>query len=196
MCFPEALFAERDVDQDDPIDRSWWVVHTRPRQEKKLAEHLRDRGIPYFLPLTRKRLLVRGVPTSSYLPLFSSYLFLQANGEERIVALASGRIVQVLRVADQEQLRNDLGQIHQLISSGLALTAETQLMPGTLVEISGGPLCGLRGQVVRTASGQRFIVRVDFIQQGASVLLDGCDLLALNDLCAVRRFDRLARASW
>jgi transcription antitermination factor NusG len=177
MCFPEALFTESDV---DAVERCWWVLHTRPRQEKKLAQYLRGQGVPYFFPLTRKRLLVRGVSRHSYLPLFSSYLFLQANEDERVVALSSRRIVQVLPVAEQERLDNDLRQIHQLIEAGLSVTPEKTLLPGSPVEIISGPLSGLRGQVIRTAAGQRFLVRVDFIQQGASVLLDGSALVALH----------------
>ena len=30
-----------------------------------------------------------------------------------------------------------------------------------------GPLAGLKGKILRTASGRRFVVEVDFIQQGA-----------------------------
>ncbi len=120
------------------------------------------------------------MPRHSYLPLFSSYLFLQANEDERVVALSSRRIVRILPVADQERLNNDLRQIHQLIAAGLSVTPEKTLLPGSPVEIISGPLCGLRGQVIRTAAGQRFLVRVDFIQQGASVLLDGCALVALH----------------
>ena len=48
------------------------------------------------------------------------------------------------------------------------------------MEITTGPLAGLCGTVVRTASGRRFVVRVDFIQQGASVLLEDCALLPLR----------------
>ena len=60
------------------------------------------------------------------------------------------------------------------------MAAESRLTPGTPVEITTGPLAGLCGTVVRTGSGRRFIVRVDFIHQGASVLLEDCALLPLR----------------
>ena len=31
---------------------------------------------------------------------------------------------------------------------------------------------GLKGKIIRVATGRRFVVQVDFIQQGASVVLD------------------------
>jgi transcriptional antiterminator RfaH len=175
MCFPEQLFEEHRADL---AERFWWVLHTRPRQEKSLSRHLREHRVPFYLPLIRNRLLVRGVPTYSHLPLFDGYVFLLATESERVIALSSRRVVRSLRVVDQEQLREDLFQVHCLLSAGRPVTAEQELLPGTIVTIRNGPLTGLRGTILRTASGNRFVVRVDFIQRGASVLLDGRDLVA------------------
>jgi hypothetical protein len=50
---------------------------------------------------------------------------------------------------------------------------EYQIAPGALVEIHSGPLAGLRGVIVKSATGNRFVVKVEFIQRGASVILDG-----------------------
>jgi transcriptional antiterminator RfaH len=174
MCFPDELMGE----WDDPVSRSWWVLHTRPRQEKSLARHLREHRVPYFLPLSRKRLVVRGVPRHSHPPLFDGYLFLRATEDERLVALSSKRVVRTLVVVEQERLLDDLRQIHRLLAAGRPVTAERRLAAGTPVEICGGPLAGLHGSVLRAASGDRFVVCVDFIQQGASVLLDAADLVA------------------
>ena len=48
-----------------------------------------------------------------------------------------------------------------------------------LIGVSG-PLTGLRGRVIRSASGRRFYVEVDFIGRGASVLCDGMTLLPID----------------
>jgi transcriptional antiterminator RfaH len=161
-------------------DRVWWVLHTRPRQEKSLARRLFSDGIAHYLPAVPRRCQVRGRVVTAHVPLFTGYAFLFANREERLAALMTDRIVQVLEVHDQEQLWHDLRQIERLLTFGAAVHAESGLAPGTPVEITTGPLAGLKGTVVRTASGRRFVVRVDFIQQGASVLLDDCALLPLR----------------
>jgi transcription antitermination factor NusG len=80
-------------------------------------------------------------------------------------------------VADQEALWNDLQQVQRLIATGAPLLPENGLAPGMKVDIRQGPLAGLRGKIVRTASGQRFVVEVDFIQRGASVLLEDFTLV-------------------
>lgn len=172
--FPECLF--EDTPPPEWQDRSWWVLHTKPRQEKSLARHLQDRCIAHYLPLVSRRWRSRGRVLTSHNPLFTSYLFLLTTPEERISALASGRVVHSLKVADQERLWRDLRQIYRLIATGAPITPQDRLAPGTVVEIQSGALAGLTGKILRTASGRRFVVEVDFIQRGAAVELDDVSL--------------------
>jgi len=115
---------------------------------------------------------------TSHVPLFPSYLFLLANNAERVQALATGRVVKSLEVENQAELWRDLLQLWRLLVSGAPIAPEDRLAPGTTVEITCGPLKGLRGKIVRAASGRRFVVEVHFIQRGASVLLDDFALKA------------------
>jgi transcriptional antiterminator RfaH len=168
--FPDDLFPGPEV---PPADALWWVLHTKPRQEKSLARHLLDWRLPFYLPLLERKSRLRNRVVSSYVPLFPGYVFLLAGREGRLAALTTGRVARPLDVPDQGRLWQDLRQVSRLIDSGLPVTPEQRLGPGSLVEVRSGPLAGLRGKVVRGASGQRFVVQVDFIQQGASVVLDG-----------------------
>ena len=167
--YPENLFAELPA---EPHGRAWWVLHTRPRQEKSLARQLLDRQVPLFLPLIRRKNRLRGRIMTSHIPLFTSYVFLLASQQERLTALATQRVVMSLTVPNQEQLWRDLCQIRRLIESGAPITPEDRLQSGMQVEIRSGPLMGLKGTILRTGSGRRFVVQVDFIQRGASVELD------------------------
>ncbi len=173
--FPEDLF---EATSADLALRSWWVMHTRPRQEKSLARCLHELGIPFYLPLLSTRVRVRKQIVISYSPLFASYLFLLGRDEERLLAMGTRRVANVIEVKNQQQMWDDLGQLNRLIGSGLRVTAENCLSPGVPVEIREGPLMGLRGVIVRSVSGKRFIVKVDFIQRGASVMLDDAVLSA------------------
>lgn len=177
--FPDGLFAEA-LAAEAP-GRAWRVFHTKPRQEKSLARQLRERQVPFYLPLVRHRLRLRGRLLTSFVPLFPGYVFLLSNREERLTALATGRVVRSLEVADQASLWTDLRQIHRLLTSGAPVTPEERLAPGMNVTITSGPLAGLAGKILRTATGRRFVVAVNFIQQGASVLLDDFTLAQSDD---------------
>ena len=154
---------------------------TRPRQEKSLARQLHQSSVPFYLPVVARRLLIRGRVLQSHVPLFPSYLFLLAKPEERIVTLATRRIVNSLVVKNQEQLWQDLRQLYRLIGSGLPVTPEDRLYPGSAVEIRSGPLAGMKGKIIRATSGKRFVVEVDFIQKSASVELDDYTLAAIEE---------------
>jgi transcription antitermination factor NusG len=80
--------------------------------------------------------------------------------------------VRVLAVVNQDGMWHDLRQVNRLLASGAPITPEDRLAPGDAVEIRTGPLAGLKGKILKTASGRRFVVEVDFIHRGASVLLD------------------------
>jgi transcriptional antiterminator RfaH len=175
--FPASLF---DPQPSDAVSRKWWVLHTKPRQEKALARQLSASAVSFYLPCVARRNRIRGRVMTSQVPLFTSYIFLLADRAERVSALTTDRVVHSLEVHDQHKLWTDLRQIEQLIATGAAVTPEAQLVPGAPVEITTGPLEGLQGTIVRSASGRRFVVRVDFIQQGASVLLEDYALVPLR----------------
>jgi transcription antitermination factor NusG len=167
--YPDELFLAESQDST----QQWWVLHTKPRQEKALARALHAQEISFFLPLFTKKTRIRTRDVPSHSPLFPGYVFLHANREGLLLALATRRVARHLEVPNQEQLWDDLRQIDRLIQTGQNITPEAVLETGTLVEIAAGPLMGLRGEVIKTASGNRFVVKVNFIQHGASVLLDG-----------------------
>jgi transcriptional antiterminator RfaH len=173
--FPSQLFEP----MADCVGRQWFVLHTRARQEKSLARELHGRSTPFFLPLIAKRLKIRGKAVQSHLPLFSGYVFLLGDTDDHLFARGARRVVRCLEVPDQERMWNDLRQIQRLIASGAPIRPEDQLEPGAPVEIRNGPLAGLRGVIVKSATGNRFIVKVDFIQRGASVTLDESALARL-----------------
>jgi transcriptional antiterminator RfaH len=176
-AFPEDLL-DAEVATISP-GQAWWVLHTRPRQEKWLARQLCQKGVSFYLPLYSRRSRIRGRLITAQVPLFPGYLFLLGNREGYLAALKTNRVVRPLRVAAQEELWRDLRQVRRLLASGIPVTPEGRLVPGTLVEITSGPLAGLQGKIVAAASGKRFVVEVDFIQRGASVLVEDFTLRPL-----------------
>ena len=44
--FPPTLWQDDDLG----TGRSWWCLHTKPRQEKATARELRVQKVPYYLP--------------------------------------------------------------------------------------------------------------------------------------------------
>ncbi len=180
---PEDLLAGLTTDAtaqhaDDPA--KWWVLHTKPRQEKALARQLMELGLAYYLPLFPKRHRIRGRLMTAYVPLFDGYVFLWGSIVERQKAFQTNRVVQAINVKDQDRLTQDLKQVKRLIDTGRPIMPVNALEPGDEVEIRVGPLTGLRGTIIGSSRGQRFMVKVDFIQRGAAIEIEDVDLIPIH----------------
>lgn len=151
----------------------WWCLHTKPRQEKATARHLRSAGLTYYLPqAVREGRTPEGRKIRSLIPLFPSYLFLFEDELGRVESMRRNTLVQVLEIADQGHLDRDLRQIHRLVSSGLTVIPEPTYPTGSRVRINTGPLAGMTGVVLRRQKQDAFVALVRFLGRGASVDLE------------------------
>jgi transcriptional antiterminator RfaH len=183
MVYPDCLFAESQADQ--PVGRSasalWWVAHTKPRQEKALARHLRTNEVSYFLPQFEKTIRRQRNLFRSWNLLFPGYVFVLGDDEGRGEALKSNRIAGLLAVPEQDELELDLQRVHRIVCSNLPLFPEDRLVNGTRVRMVHGPLKGLQGVIEERRGQHRFVVTVSFIQQGVSAEVEARDIEPLLD---------------
>jgi transcription antitermination factor NusG len=180
------LAAEPDLYPEDLLDESaslldqdagWWAMYCLPRQEKQLMRRLRAVGVAHYCPLIAKRnRSPNGRIRTSYLPLFSAYVFVNGTDEQRHAAVSTGCVSRCLEVSDGKSLVGDLRQIHRLIVSGVRLTPEARFAAGKKVRITSGPFLGFEGFVIRRENETRLLVAVNYLQQGASMLLEDCQL--------------------
>ena len=184
------LTAEPDLFPHDLLDREnwpadgeqcWWALYTRSRCEKELMRRLRAFEIPYYGPTIEKRgRTPKGRINTSFVPLFANYVFLYGDATQRYTALTTNCVSRDLVVVEGEQLAADLRQLRRLIQSGLPITVAAKLEPGARVRMRSGPLIGQEGTVLRRHGETRLLVAVKFLQQGATVQIDECDLEQLT----------------
>lgn len=62
---------------------NWYVVYTKPKWEKKVAERLNEIGITAYCPLITKESRWSDRKKMIQVPLFNSYIFVQINEKER-----------------------------------------------------------------------------------------------------------------
>jgi transcriptional antiterminator RfaH len=158
----------------------WWVLHTRPRNEKALANDLDNMSVDYFLPLVsvKRRYGRRSVHVQ--LPLFPSYLFFCGGDDERYVALSTHRVANIIRVLDQDRLRKELQQVYLATTSGEQVDLCPGLRRGRRCRVIAGSLEGLEGVVLRRRSVCRVYLGVEILGQSAEMEIDA-SLLELLD---------------
>ncbi len=175
QAYPESLFG----DADDAVGL-WMVAYVRSRQEKRLARHLREYCVAHFLPQCTEERTYRNRTVQSHLPLFPGYVFVRGNREEKNLALASRVIVNFLPVDDPERLKAELESLWRLQLSGTPLVPHPYLAPGDQVRVTGGPLAGTTGTVVRERNATRLIVSISLLKQAVAAEVDR-DLLEPAD---------------
>jgi len=176
---PPILFPE--AQELAELAGTWWVAHTKPRQQKALAwDILRLAGGGYFLPMYEARRKSRGRTWKTILPLFPGYVFLCCDDDQRGAALKTNRIANLIPVPDQAQLVRELDAVKRLLESKAGIDPYPQLKRGKTCRIRSGPLAGLEGQIERRKGHLRFIVSVSILGQGAMVEIDA-DVLEPTD---------------
>ncbi len=177
--YPESLL--NHVDAGNENNAGWWAIYTLSRREKEAMRRFESLEIPFYGPLITKRgRSPAGRVREAYIPLFSNYVFIYGDEYARSRALTTNCVSRALPVPDEAALIRDLRQIYRLIQAGEPLTPELQLEAGVRVRICSGSLCGMEGTVIKRAGTARILVAVDFLKQGASLLLEDLQVERLD----------------
>jgi transcription antitermination factor NusG len=151
----------------------WWIAKIKPRQEKALAEDFLEKSVEYYLPMFTKvtRRKDNNKPRKSILCLFPGYIsFSVARGEEYQL-YATNRIVKILEIKNQNRFIRELDQVYHTLDLGINLEPfkghHPDFTPGTLVEVTTGPMRGVQGVIVKINSGHKLILSVDVLGKAA-----------------------------
>jgi len=156
-----------------PADAQWWAAQTRSRQEKQLMRRLLARGIPFYCPIIPHNYRSpAGRARTSYLPLFANYVFIAGDEQSRYQALTSGCVANCLLAPDPTGLVQQLHAIQQAITAGVSLRPEAKIPVGTPVRVRAGTFEGVQGIIAERRGKTRLYLKVDFIQQGASLAVE------------------------
>ncbi len=172
IVFPGDLLAP------DRTRLPWWVGHTKARFEKAFAQDLRAKSIEYFLPMVPRVTISGGRKRHGLAPLFPSYVFFCGGDEQRVAALSTDRLAQVIPVRDQTKLTNELIALHRLIDGGMKLELYPFATIGSRCRIARGPFEGLEGTIVQRKENRtvQLVLEVSMLGQGASMEMEA-DLL-------------------
>ena len=173
--FPEELLDQAELNED--CNTVWRVAYTLPRREKDLMRRLRSMRIPHYGPLVARRTRSpAGRVRVSHVPLFPSYVFVYGDDRARYQAMTTNSVSRYIDVPDGRELTYDLAQIRRLIATGGPFTPEARLAVGMRVRVRSGPFAGTEGCIIRRDNQDRLLIAINFLKQGASVLLDDYQL--------------------
>lgn len=145
---------------DEADSKSWLVIYTTPRAEKKANERLAEQGIETYLPLYKTIRQWSDRKKKVEIPLFNSYVFVKVSEKERLSVLETDGVVRFLyflgKPAVVRQKEIDAIRLFLQETEGLKIKVEV----GQKVEIATGPMEGVFGEVVRVGK-DKLMLRIE-----------------------------------
>jgi transcription antitermination factor NusG len=158
----------------------WYVLHTKSRQEKALAEELDRMHIPFYLPIIEQVRYHGKRKATVTEPLFAGYVFLRGSLDEAYLADRTKRVANILPVHDQQTLDIELRNLALALHQQAPLDPYPYLKKGRRVQVRAGPFRGLQGLVEERLGWTRLVLGVSMLGQAVSLEIDG-SLLDLVD---------------
>lgn len=143
----------------------WHAIYTKSRAEKRLYKELCSKRIECYLPL--KKQLRQWSDRSKWVeePLLRSYLFVKVSEREYYDVINSNYAVRYVTFGGKAVPIPE----KQILTLQLFLENENQkvdlshenLEKGEMVEVVGGPLKGVQGEIIQIRGKNRIVIRFD-----------------------------------
>ena len=160
--------------------RTWYVLHVKPRAEKKVDDFLAALRVFHYLPLLRKETRVQRRKVVRFLPVFPGYVFTRLSQEERAQVFGTRNIVRTISVAQPRLMIHQLRQVEHARRLPVDLRLVESFSEGEYVKVVSGPLCGLEGQVRRVGNSATIVLSVDILGRAIEASVDLRDIKHLE----------------
>ena len=159
--------------------RTWYVLHVKPRCEKKVNDFLAAIRVFHYLPLVRKETKVQRRRIVRYLPVFPGYVFTRLFPDERSRVLGTKQVVRTIEVGEPRRMIHQLRQVEHASRLPADLRIADTFATGECVKVVSGPLRGLEGQVVRRGNATSLVLSVDILGRALEASVAPSDLQKL-----------------
>lgn len=139
---------------------NWYVLYTKPKWEKKVAEQLRKNGIECYCPLVIQVRQWSDRKKKVEVPLFNSYVFVQLAEADRNIVFNSPGVVRYLFWLGQPAIVRD--EEIKVIKKWLSVPDEStisvsQYKVGDSVEIDSGPFLSQKA-IVQEVNSTNYVL--------------------------------------
>ena len=149
------------------VEKFWFALYTKPRNEFKAEQQLLAAGINNYLP--KVTLLKQWSDRKKKLtePLLRGYIFIYANEEERLISLEQQSIVRcVFDVGRPARIPDwQIDNLKTMLATKVDIIVHKGIVPGAKVIIKDGPFEGIIGTVVEGQMGKSISVAIDLLNR-------------------------------
>ena len=156
--------------------RTWYVLHVKPRTEKKAVDFLRSYGYFHYLPVYLKITKVQRRKVRRELPLFPGYVFTRLFPDERIKMLQTNLIVHTITVPDPRSMVHQLRQVSRALRAKSEVRTAHLFKVGDFVRVKYGPLRGTEGYVKREGAHATLCLNVEILGSAVEISISPEDI--------------------
>jgi transcriptional antiterminator RfaH len=152
----------------------WYLVHTKPKQEKCALQNLQQQGYQCYLPILLSEKFRQGILTIIDEPLFPRYLFIrlgQGNSAKSWAPIRSTKGVSRLVSFGIEPAKIDDGLVELLRVQEAAIQEKPERLfkPGERVCLTDGAFAGIEG-IYQMADGEcRVMVLIELLSKPVTI---------------------------
>jgi transcriptional antiterminator RfaH len=159
----------------------WYLIYTKPRQEKCALQNLEQQGYQCYLPLLPKEKLRQGAVALSEEPLFPRYLFINLAQDFMAKSWSPIRstkgVSRLVRFgAEPARIDDALVDLLRAHESSVLLEPERLFNPGERVQLTEGPFAGIEGIYQMADGDRRVMVLIELMGKKVAVPVMAGDL--------------------
>ena len=163
----------------------WYLVHTKPRQEKCALENLQRQDYHCYLPLLSTQKLRKGQLTWVDEPLFPRYLFIQL--DDSLSAPSWSPIRSTIGVSHLVRFGTQPAKVPEALidwlmkhEATLRETPEPLFKSGDRVQVTQGPFAGMEGIYQMTEGERRVMVLIELMSKPVELPIEPTQLRKLD----------------
>lgn len=159
----------------------WYALRTKSRHEKLVRDRLSGLGMQPFLPLQKIKRQWSDRKVVTELPLFQGYCFARFALVDRMTILQTPGVVGIVGAVVPEAISDsEVEGLRSFYACSRVMEPCDYFSEGMMAEVVSGPLCGVRGQIIRKAAQDYIVLRVHLIQQAVAVHIHADEIIPLN----------------
>jgi len=150
----------------------WHAVYTRLNHEKTVEKSLLDQNIEVYLPTIKKLHTWSDRKKWVETPLFKSYVFVRVSHKEYFRVLQISSVLNYICFGGKASVIPDqqIDMVKRILKEEMECeVANRPYEPRERVQITGGPLAGQQGEVVKCDGKHYMLLRIDHLSHSLMV---------------------------
>lgn len=151
---------------------NWYAIYTKSNFEKRIYNWLKAHSIETYLPLRRQLKQWSDRKKSIEEPLIKSYVFVRIAPKDYLSVLSIPGVVKFISFCEKPVIipEYQINVIRRLLADAddLEISAES-FEPGDPIEIIGGKLMGLKGELIEFKGSKKVVIRIDQLERSLLV---------------------------